>query len=438
MKITGQILKENRERKNITLSEVSLSTKITIKTLVAIEDGNPDNLPPKTFLRGFVRSYAQYLGLDVEEILRTFQEEMGSTVVRPHAGGTTPSEVNAEATESAADSVSGSSATRTSTKSSQKVSPSASLKTEPGLSQLGKSPDLLDRILGLFPKTISVPRDSQAALNNETSLTTKLIVGVAIAALVGLISFFKSKMDRYEDERISADTAAQTAAADPLVADAVDGSVPAPEQADEAAAGAQPIPAPALNAAAPLNSDPESSTSLAATPTPTPTPTATPTPTPKPTPTPTATPTPTPKPTPTPTATPTPTPKPTPTPTATPTPTPKPTPTPTATPTPTPKPTPTPTATPTPTPKPTATPTPATTGTKEILIEALDNVDIEAVIDGEPAKSIKLKPDQVKSLKIRRNAILKISDGGAVNLIVNGIDRGVPGDLGKPTKVELP
>ncbi len=83
MKITGQILKENRERRGVTLNEVSLSTKITIKTLTAIEDGNPMNLPPKTFLRGFVRSYAIFLGLDPDEILKTFQEEMGSTVLRP-------------------------------------------------------------------------------------------------------------------------------------------------------------------------------------------------------------------------------------------------------------------------------------------------------------------------------------------------------------------
>jgi len=73
-----------------------------------------------------------------------------------------------------------------------------------------------------------------------------------------------------------------------------------------------------------------------------------------------------------------------------------------------------------------------------VIIEALDSVDVEAVIDDEPAKPISLKGDQVQSIKARRKIVLKISDGGAINLIVNGTERGVPGDLGKPMRIELP
>ncbi len=392
MKITGQILKENRERKNITLSEVSLSTKITIRTLVAIEGGDPANLPPKTFLRGFVRSYAQYLGLDVEEIMRTFQEEMGSTLSRPTAPGISPSELNAEATESATS--------------------DAPISVDPGPRSAGKTPDLLDRVLGFFPKTIAMPHDPQAALNNETSFATKMIIGIAIVLLLAMIWFFKSKMDRYEDERISAEAAAQTAA-DPLATESADGSAPdiATDGADVAeATSPEPAEAPVETAAG--------VTIPAATPNSSPSPSPTPSPSPSPTPSPTPKPTASPKPSPSPTPSPTPTPKPSPTPKPTPSPTPA--------------------STPNPTPKPSATPAPVTAATKEILIEALDNVDIEAIVDGEPSRSLKLKPEQVQSLKIKRKAVLKISDGGAVNLIVNGVDRGVPGDLGKPTKVELP
>lgn len=68
----------------------------------------------------------------------------------------------------------------------------------------------------------------------------------------------------------------------------------------------------------------------------------------------------------------------------------------------------------------------------------MDNVDVEATIDGEPPRRIRLGADQVQTFKAKRNVILRFSDGGAVNLIVNGSDRGVPGDLGKPTRVELP
>jgi cytoskeleton protein RodZ len=71
------------------------------------------------------------------------------------------------------------------------------------------------------------------------------------------------------------------------------------------------------------------------------------------------------------------------------------------------------------------------------LIEAFKAVTVDATIDGQ-AKSYSLKADQVQTIKASRKVILNISDGGAVNLSVNGNDRGVPGDLGKPKRVELP
>ena len=79
MKITGQILKENRERRGISVNEVAIATKINVRTIMAMEAGDVDKLPPKTFLRGFVRAYATYLELDVESLLNTFFDEMGST-----------------------------------------------------------------------------------------------------------------------------------------------------------------------------------------------------------------------------------------------------------------------------------------------------------------------------------------------------------------------
>ena len=59
-------------------------------------------------------------------------------------------------------------------------------------------------------------------------------------------------------------------------------------------------------------------------------------------------------------------------------------------------------------------------------------------IDGEPSRKIKLTGQQVQTIKAKSRVKLRFSDGGSVNLIVNGADRGVPGDLGKPMRVELP
>lgn len=83
MKKVGEILKAEREKKGLSLHEIGMSLKINAKILKSIEDGSGENLPAKTFLRGFIRSYAQYLKLDPDEILRQFQEERGEPVSAP-------------------------------------------------------------------------------------------------------------------------------------------------------------------------------------------------------------------------------------------------------------------------------------------------------------------------------------------------------------------
>jgi cytoskeleton protein RodZ len=378
MKITGQILKENRERKGMTLTEVSLSTKITIKTLAAIEDGDPLNLPPKTFLRGFVRSYAIYLGVNVDEILRTFHEEMGSTLSRPVSQGTVPSELNAAATEAAASGVDAAGPVATATVKISK-----------------------DRSTPPTERRALRQKDAEATLRDEPSFVTKGMIFGGIALLILLIVFLKGKMDSYESERATPQNS-RTAAENILPpADVVAGAIDNLDEKDDAELESNPDAT-----AANVETPPIAPAAIVAVPTPTPKPTATPKPTPSPTPSPT------------------------------PTPAPKPT----ATPKPTPTATPAATAVSIPAASPSPKPMGAAPAGKshEILIEALDQVEVEVIGDGEPAKKFQLRSDQVQAIKIKRKATLKISDGGAVNIIVNGTDRGVPGDLGKPTRVELP
>lgn len=70
------------------------------------------------------------------------------------------------------------------------------------------------------------------------------------------------------------------------------------------------------------------------------------------------------------------------------------------------------------------------------MIEALNDVSIDATIDGE-SKKITLSANAVQTIRAKK-VVLNISDAGAVNITVNGHDRGVPGDLGKPKRVTLP
>lgn len=65
----GQQIKEARRSQNITLAEAAHATKIKERYLRAIEDGHLEALPSAVQQRGFVRSYADYLGLDAESYL---------------------------------------------------------------------------------------------------------------------------------------------------------------------------------------------------------------------------------------------------------------------------------------------------------------------------------------------------------------------------------
>jgi len=70
----GERLREGRERKDISLEEVSRATKISLNVLQALENEQYDDLPPKVYVRGFIRSYSRYVGLDETELLRSYEE----------------------------------------------------------------------------------------------------------------------------------------------------------------------------------------------------------------------------------------------------------------------------------------------------------------------------------------------------------------------------
>lgn len=65
----GQFLRQERERRGITIEQVASSTKIGVKTIHALEGDHYSELPAKPFVRGFVISYARFIGLDYKEVL---------------------------------------------------------------------------------------------------------------------------------------------------------------------------------------------------------------------------------------------------------------------------------------------------------------------------------------------------------------------------------
>lgn len=68
----GSFLKRHREERGESLEDVAQKTRIHASTLRAIEEDNPKALPAEVFTRGFIKNYAQYLGLDPNEALARY------------------------------------------------------------------------------------------------------------------------------------------------------------------------------------------------------------------------------------------------------------------------------------------------------------------------------------------------------------------------------
>ena len=69
----GEELRAERERRGISLRDVAVSTRVSERHLLALEEGQFADLPGGVFNRGIVRSYAQHCGLDVAGTVENFQ-----------------------------------------------------------------------------------------------------------------------------------------------------------------------------------------------------------------------------------------------------------------------------------------------------------------------------------------------------------------------------
>ena len=71
-KLFYEALKSQRESQNLTLEEISDFTKIDIKFLIGIEQGDFSCLP-SVYMRLFLRSYCEYISADVDKALNDYE-----------------------------------------------------------------------------------------------------------------------------------------------------------------------------------------------------------------------------------------------------------------------------------------------------------------------------------------------------------------------------
>ncbi len=365
MKKTGELLKKTREEKGLSIHEIGLSLKINSKILKSIEEGDISHLPAKTFLRGFVQSYAQYLKLNPQEVLKLFSEEMGST--RP--------EIQLESTD-------------TETKSST-----------------GHAAPVENKFENLTkPSTEKAKYEKKEKYSQpDTKYKNGMVMGI-VALLLGFILLTKKIVDRYQKEADVATTAqgvvkeplpqsdATTTSSEPIQSDvtipASTGPVHGPEQnpavttttiASNLKDTAKQSSALSSNSSSTVtssgNSNSTKMTKVDAVVKPTATTTSNQTTT-----------------------------------------------------------TTLPSKTPTETAKNENLPV-VKEKNIELIIEAMDNVDIELQTAQGKTEKIKLGAEQIHRFKTKSGLKVNISNGGAVNIIVNGKDAGVPGVLGQPIKL---
>lgn len=370
MRKIGEILKSEREKKDLSLHEIGMSLKINPKILKAIEDGDEKNLPAKTFLRGFIRSYAQYLRLDVDEILKQFQDEVGS--IRPPEP---KDELPAEAATPAQAPV---------VQKPKKEKP------------LGKAKD--------------------ENLNPSSSSRVFTIIGAIV--LVLLIAFVAKMVEKYQKETVLHDAQDVTTTTIPAV---IPENLPAANTSEGGIAGGAPAES---SAGTKTGSDVGVATGLAAAGASAMPPKASELMTPSPKSTTTST---------TVRLVTTTTMKITVTTLKAVVVVPK-----STTTTTTKKTTTTARATTTSTSmKPTTTTLPGKKSV-EVIVEALNKVSIKYNLGDNATEILELSADQVHTFKGKDKITLEVSDGGAVSVIVNGRDRGVPGTIGQPIKLSYP
>lgn len=76
MPTVGELLRAEREKQSLTVKDIEKATSIRAIYIQAIEDGKYDVLPGEVYLKGFIRNYASFLGLNPQQALEVYRESL--------------------------------------------------------------------------------------------------------------------------------------------------------------------------------------------------------------------------------------------------------------------------------------------------------------------------------------------------------------------------
>src|SRR6185369_5835162 len=76
MPTLGEELRQKREQRGVTLTDISEATRIGTRFLKAIETDSYSVLPGGIFTRSFIRAYAKQVGMDEDEAIALYQQQI--------------------------------------------------------------------------------------------------------------------------------------------------------------------------------------------------------------------------------------------------------------------------------------------------------------------------------------------------------------------------
>jgi cytoskeletal protein RodZ len=83
MQTVGEILRLEREKKGLSIKDIELGTSIRTLYIKAIEDNDFKVIPGEVYLKGFIRNYASFLGLDAQGIMDVYRQNQNPEAAVP-------------------------------------------------------------------------------------------------------------------------------------------------------------------------------------------------------------------------------------------------------------------------------------------------------------------------------------------------------------------
>jgi cytoskeletal protein RodZ len=99
MESIGQYLRKERELREISLKEIAHQTKISPFHLRALETDNFSVFPGEAFIRGFLHNYASCIGLDANDIVNRYLDQLHPNIEKEPTETVQPKTVKISLTE---------------------------------------------------------------------------------------------------------------------------------------------------------------------------------------------------------------------------------------------------------------------------------------------------------------------------------------------------